>query len=536
MSKLTKQLDRRDSVVAKLQPIIESALAESRDYTPAEEAQRALFNDQLAEIDAKITSIRTAEAEADKAAEAANDDDEVTDDEKNEDETRAAKAERAQERKLVKDAEAKNARGDGNMNLTVGAGEHVYYEGGPYHYLQDLALRAEKQFSGTFNPQADYNVRLAQHAKEISIDAQEAQRRLSSGTRVEKRGFSVDRYLVAQTRDSMARNAGVSSWDAQFRDLSTAAGSGGEFVPPIYLTEQYVPYARAGRVFANQCHMEMLPPGTMSINIPKIQGGTLVSPQSTQNTNVADQDLETEYVTFPVITVAGAQILSLQLIERSPIDFTGVAFGDLTLAQAQTVDQQALVGTGANGQVTGTINTSGITSVNWPSGATATITALMGVITNAKAQIASSRFMPATDVFMTPTRWEYLEGQVDTNGRPLIVPMNNGPFNVIQSSADMAIAEGATGGRLLGLNVWQDANIPSSLGSGNNQDAILVTKTNDLYLYETPVIARALPQTYGAQLSVLIQLYNYVAFSAARYPNSVAYITGSGLTPPVFAN
>jgi hypothetical protein len=64
----------------------------------------------------------------------------------------------------------------------------------------------------------------------------------------------------------------------------------------------------------------------------------------------------------------------------------------------------------------------------------------------------------------------------------------------------------------------------------------LVTKTNDLYLYETPVIARALPQTYGAQLSVLIQLYSYMAYSAARYPNSVAYITGTGLTPPSFAN
>jgi hypothetical protein len=49
------------------------------------------------------------------------------------------------------------------------------------------------------------------------------------------------------------------------------------------------------------------------------------------------------------------------------------------------------------------------------------------------------------------------------------------------------------------------------------------------YLYESPVVTRALPQTYGAQLSVLLQLFNYGAFTAARYPTANSVVTGTGL-------
>lgn len=517
MSKLTKLLDQRDALVNELTEIEKPATDEARDFTTAEEVRRAIVTEKIAAVRADIDTKRTEERAKDDSAQ---------------DETRAQEERDAQARKDAAAAAARNAAGTGN--ISVGAGEHTYFRGGAYNYLQDLTRRAADIASGRWNPESDYNLRLRAHAGEIAVDAQDAARREKSGSPIMRGSFNRDRYLVAQTRAGMAES-GMSSWEAQNRDLSTASGSGGEFVPPVYLTEDYVPFARAGRVFANAVHNEALPPGTMSINIPKIQGGTTVSPQALQNTNVSDTDLQTEYVTFPVITVSGAQVLSLQLIERSPIDFTGVTFQDLAMAQAQAVDQQCLNGTGANGQVTGALNTANIYDVTgFTSGDTySTIQKLMGTVANAKALIASNRFMPATDIFMTPARWEYFEQQLDGNGRPLIVPMNNGPFNIVQMGPDMAVAQGATGGRLLGLNVWQDNNIPQTLGSGNNQDALVVTKSDDLYLYESPIISRALPQTYGAQLSVLVQLYNYIAFTAARYPTSVAYVTGNGLTNPI---
>ena len=41
-----------------------------------------------------------------------------------------------------------------------------------------------------------------------------------------------------------------------------------------------------------------------------------------------------------------------------------------------------------------------------------------------------------------------------------------------------------------------------------------------------------LPETKAQNLTVLLQIYNYLAFSAGRYPQSVVEITG--LTAPTF--
>jgi Phage capsid family len=279
-------------------------------------------------------------------------------------------------------------------------------------------------------------------------------------------------------------------------------------------------------VFADAQSKMQLPPGTMSINIPKVNNGTSVAAQGTQNTNVSDTDLQTEYVTFPVITAAGAQVLSLQLLERSPIAFDDVVMKDLALAQAAFVDQQCLNGTGANGQVTGVYNTGGINLVTWTQSAP-TIKGLYGQMAYAKSLIANQRFLPATHIFMSPTRWEWIEQQVDGNNRPLVLPAQNGPWNVMQVAPEMATAEGLTGGRMLSCAVEQDYNIPQTVES--DQDLVFVLKCDDNYLYESPLISRALPQTYGAQLSILLQLYGYIAYTAARYPVSNTVITGTGL-------
>ena len=69
-----------------------------------------------------------------------------------------------------------------------------------------------------------------------------------------------------------------------------------------------------------------------------------------------------------------------------------------------------------------------------------------------------------------------------------------------------------------------------------NQSVIIVGKFDENYLFESPVITRALPQTYGNQLSVLLQIYGYISYTAGRYPNANSVITGSGLVTPTFAS
>jgi hypothetical protein len=79
---------------------------------------------------------------------------------------------------------------------------------------------------------------------------------------------------------------------------------------------------------------------------------------------------------------------------------------------------------------------------------------------------------------------------------------------------------------------WEKLTYAFNLGAGTNEDQIFVGRFSDFVLWESGIRARVLPETNAANLTVLLQIYSYVAFSAARYPAAV--ITLSGLTPPTF--
>ena len=70
----------------------------------------------------------------------------------------------------------------------------------------------------------------------------------------------------------------------EFRDINRTDGSGGDFVPPLYLINEYAEFARAQRVGADLMTGMALPAGTDSINIPAITTGTLAAFQGADNT------------------------------------------------------------------------------------------------------------------------------------------------------------------------------------------------------------------------------------------------------------
>jgi hypothetical protein len=117
-----------------------------------------------------------------------------------------------------------------------------------------------------------------------------------------------------------------------------------------------------------------------------------------------------------------------------------------------------------------------------------------------------------------------------------VVPSYQGPFNTAILGTDQAVAQGAIGRRFSGLNTFSDANLPQNLGTAGNQSLMIVGAFDENYLFESPVITRALPQTYGNQLAVLLQIYGYIAYTAARYPNANTVIKGTGFVTPTFAS
>ena len=326
---------------------------------------------------------------------------------------------------------------------------------------------------------------------------------------------------------------------AEFRNLDRNDGTGGYAVPPLWLVNQFIELARPGRAYANLVPTEQLPSGTDSINVPKILTGTAAGIQTADNAAPGaanETDLTDGSVQANVKTIWGQQGLSMQLLEQSPVAFDQIVFRDLANAYAASLDVQVISGTGSNNQVTGVRNTSGILTVTATAGGSPTdLTNAMvayKAIANAIAQVHTSRYMAPEVIVMHPRRWAAFLSVFGSDDRPLIAP-NGNAFNQV-GTLDAVASQRVVGG-MQGLPVVTDPNLPINLGAGTNQDVIHVLRASDLVLYESSTRARALQETRANTLTVLLQLYGYLAFTAGRYPQSVVEIGGTALTTPAFA-
>lgn len=336
---------------------------------------------------------------------------------------------------------------------------------------------------------------------------------------------------VRNDRDALDRLVRNGKMTNEARALTTTDGGAGDFVPPLYLTDKWVNLARAGRVVADSVTNEALPTGTDSISVPKITGGTSTGSQATQGTALSQTDLQSSTVTTPVVTIGGSQLISLQLLEQSPISFDKLIIGDLAASYAAQLDAQVIAGAGSSGTLKGLLAASGTNAVTFTS-ASPTVAALYSKVAGAIASIHTSRFLPPTHIFMHPRRWAFLLAASDSTGRPLVVPSTNAPMNSVGIAG--AVASESFVGTFCGLPVYTDANIPANLGAGTNEDRVIIARASDSVLYEGTPKAEALPQTYGANLQVLIRMYNYAAFTAERMAQSVAIVSGTGLVTPTF--
>lgn len=344
---------------------------------------------------------------------------------------------------------------------------------------------------------------------------------------------SIGQDETGECRRRLNQHAQEVSQDPLFleaRDLSRTDGQGGYAVPPAWLMNQYIELARPGRPFANIVKRQPLPGGTDSINIPKILSGTTVGIQTSDNAAVSNTDLTDTFINAPVRTISGQQSVAIQLIDQSPIAFDEVIFQDLTNAYATAVDIQVLDGNGSGGQVLGVDYTPGISTIT-PNALT--IQGIYSALANAIQLVHTQRFLPPEVIVMHPRRWAWFQSLLDTTDRPLFLGNAYGPWNAAGILESVA-SQGAVG-QIFGLPVVVDANISVTNGPyspSGNEDIITVARVSDLVLWESGVRARVYPEPKAANLTVLLVLWGYLAFSAARYPQSIVQITG--LSAPSF--
>jgi HK97 family phage major capsid protein len=327
--------------------------------------------------------------------------------------------------------------------------------------------------------------------------------------------------------DRLVRNDRAMADNTEYRALTTVDGAGGDFVPPLWMVQDFIELARAGRVVADQVRHQNLPGGTDTISLPRLATGTAVAEQATQNTAVQNTDATTNSVSAAVTTIAGQQVISQQLLDQSPVNMDDVLLADLAADYAIKLDT-FVINNNATNKV-GLLNVSGLNAVTYTD-ASPTVGELWAKIADAIQQISTGRLMPPDKGFMHPRRWAWFTAALDTAGRPLIG--TNGPQNAIGTNGPN-VAQGYLG-NFQGVDWYGDPNIPANLGAGTNEDRMIITRSTDTILYEGTPRSETFRETYANQLSVLLRFYNYAALHASRYPKSISVIAGTGLITPTF--
>lgn len=309
-------------------------------------------------------------------------------------------------------------------------------------------------------------------------------------------------------------------------ERAVGTGAFGALVPPQYLLDQFAEVARAGRPFANLCTQFDLPDSGMTINIPRGTTGTSAAIQASEGASVSETNFDETTLVVNVRTIAGQQTLSRQSLERAGRDTDAIIMGDLMGAYSVSLDGGIITDDGTSGTHLGVLNVSGKVAVTYTD-ASPTVAEFVPKVADAIQQINAGRFLPPDVIVMHPRRWGWLTAATDSGGRPL-VGITAGQ-NVIGDGDAAAVGRVGT---LLGVPVYVDANIPTNLGAGTNEDRVIVARRADLMLWENGTNTVSVQVPDGLQVTVA--MYGYSAFTAGRYPTGIGVISGTGLVTPTF--
>ena len=297
-------------------------------------------------------------------------------------------------------------------------------------------------------------------------------------------------------------------------------------VVPQYLVDQFAPLRRAGRKTLDISTGMALPNSGMTVNIGRLTTGVTSYAQSSENTAPTESSPDDTLLTINVNTVASMFDISKQAILRG----TGVEtqlLGDAIRSYQSEVDRQAINGSGSSGEHLGILGTSGINSVTYTD-TTPTYLEFWPKLIDAVQAVAANYYGGATHFVMHPNMAGALLKAVDGSNRPIITPASGGPMNV-PGSYDQPGYDSRFS--LLGIPVIEDANVPTNLGAGTNQTAILVGDFSQSYIWEdnggNPLYVRF--EQPDGNIAVRTVVFGFSAYTAGKYPKAFTAITGTGL-------
>jgi HK97 family phage major capsid protein len=407
----------------------------------------------------------------------------------------------------------------------------TYRRGGEHSFFYDV-IRAKRNFPAA-------RERIERHRAEMDV---ELPRRAQVRARAAATAYESAFYSTPADRRAMDALAGGFS-PFERRAISTTPSQGGYLAPPVYLVDQYVPFARAAAAFSSDWHPMILPPATSEVNVPRLTLGTGTGPQN-DLTPVVTRDISDSLASAQVRQVAGLADVSYQWLEQgggsAGHGVDELVFADLTADIAQNIDGQALLGSNTSGQILGV----------WPAGAIAAANGIVQASTDSNvdqtwmsglhvnaAQLVSlcRRIRARSDGwawYWNPWCWSLYTAQLDGNGRPLVndqcVDLPEGVAGYYQNipvKLDANIPTtfgGATSAPYIGpLTNGQYAAYPGA-GSGNSFTPLLLARPADLFMFAGEIRLRLLEEVLSGAGMARFQADQYLAAMPNRYVAAAA--------------
>ncbi len=172
----------------------------------------------------------------------------------------------------------------------------VYRSGGRHSYMTDLYLAQNDDF---VDGSSEARARLKQYGRQVGLDG------LIPGTPTSHFAMSPARIWNSEPR--VLNSSGA---------MTSGTSSGGAFVTPVYLTDEYALWRSYVPSVADACTNLDLPDYGLKVEVPANQSGITVNSQSAEGNSVLESGFTGELITANVETYSAAVEVSQQLIDR----------------------------------------------------------------------------------------------------------------------------------------------------------------------------------------------------------------------------
>ena len=321
--------------------------------------------------------------------------------------------------------------------------------------------------------------------------------------------------------------------DVVERAVSTGTAPG--TIVPQYLIDLYAPKGRPGRKFADMCRHHDLPETGMTVYIPRQTQTTAAGEQAAELDPVTEEDYADELIPVPVRTIGASQTISLQASQRG-LGTEDIVFEDLLKSYNTALNARLI-----NAPTWGLL---AVANVLTYTSAAPTAAELYRKILGASANVEDVlQDLDEDDLFtlMRGRRWAWLNGET-TDQKPFVQQVGV-PTNTFAADEGGPYGSPVAGFLPNGGRVVKDNSLPNNLGTGTDEDAVVVVAQHEAHLWEdpsAPFFIRA-EQTQAKKLGVDLVLYGFYAACFNRVvdeqgtPKAVHQkITGTGLVAPVF--